>query len=232
MYVKIIDKGECFSTTKEFIDGVYANREEWQKHNFYPQNGMVGEVVKRTPSAYIVKIKDGIYVPMTRNGIAEISYEEFITGRDNNLCSGMDERQKRINDDCDNILNLLGAKLYSIPDLRESFKIDIVQNMKKLTCDFKRNIFLPDLEESAIIYAADMCLEYQYKSGRELDPSTVRNIGEQVMDVYRELFSTNFRLPSKNKCIRELIELVKDSDIARKKIDKYYETVNYRYSWS
>ena len=77
MYVKIIDKGECFSTTMEFIDGVYANKSEWEKHNFYPQNGMVGELVKRTPSAYIVKIMDGVYVPMTRRGIREISYEEY-----------------------------------------------------------------------------------------------------------------------------------------------------------
>lgn len=55
MYVKIIDKGECFSTTMEFINGIYANKTEWAKYNFYPQNGMVGEIVKRTPSAYIVK---------------------------------------------------------------------------------------------------------------------------------------------------------------------------------
>ena len=56
MYVKIIDRGECFSTTMEFINGVYANKTEWAKHNFYPQNGMVGDVVKRTPRAYIIKI--------------------------------------------------------------------------------------------------------------------------------------------------------------------------------
>ena len=39
MFVKIIDRGECFSTTMEFIDGVYANKTEWEKYNFYPQNG-------------------------------------------------------------------------------------------------------------------------------------------------------------------------------------------------
>ena len=37
MYVKIVDRGECFSTTLEFIDGVYANKTEWEKHNFYSQ---------------------------------------------------------------------------------------------------------------------------------------------------------------------------------------------------
>ena len=80
MYVRIIDQGECLSTTREYVDGVYANKNEWAKHNFYPKNGMVGELVKRTPSAYIVKIMDGIYVPMTRNGIEEISSKDYEAG--------------------------------------------------------------------------------------------------------------------------------------------------------
>ena len=78
MYVQIVDRGECFSTTMEFIDGVYANKTEWAKHNFYPQNGMVGKVVKITPRAYIIKISDGIYVPMTKKGIKEITEKEFL----------------------------------------------------------------------------------------------------------------------------------------------------------
>ena len=45
MYVKIVDRGECFSTTLEFIDGVYANKTEWEKHNFFFFFGMVGEIV-------------------------------------------------------------------------------------------------------------------------------------------------------------------------------------------
>lgn len=98
MFVKIIDCGECFSTTMEFIEGVYANRTEWEKYNFYPQNGMVGEVVKVTPRAYIVKFKDGIYVPMTKRGIKEITREEYLANIENNVCTGMNERQRRIND--------------------------------------------------------------------------------------------------------------------------------------
>lgn len=95
MYVRIIDQGECLSTTREYVDGVYANKNEWAKHNFYPKNGMVGELVKRTPMAYIVKIMDGIYVPMTRKGIEEISSKDYEAGVKNNLCCGMDERQKK-----------------------------------------------------------------------------------------------------------------------------------------
>ncbi len=107
MFVEIIDRGECFSTTMELINGVYANRSEWAKYNFYPQNGMVGEVIKVTSRAYILKIKEGIYVPMTQRGIKEITKEEYLANVANNVCTGMDERQKRINDGFDTFVNNL-----------------------------------------------------------------------------------------------------------------------------
>lgn len=232
MYVKIIDKGECFSTTMEYIDGVYANKIEWAKHNFYPKNGMVGEVVKRTPSAYIVKIMDGIYVPMTRNGIAEISYNEYQAGLANNVCEGMDDRQRRINDGVDDFNSLTGYDWQRLPDMREAFKQDIIENIKKLTCDFERNIFLPDLEQSAVIYAADLCLEYRNKSGRDLSPMTIKDIANQVCDVYMTLFNGDFRQASKNSCISRVELLVSNPVDARQTIDRYYQQVNYRYNWS
>lgn len=114
MFVKIIDRGECFSTTMESINGVYANREEWAKHNFYPQNGMVGEVVKVTPRAHVVKIMDGIYVPMTQRGIQEITKEEYLANVDKNVCSGMDERQQRINSEYDKFISNLGFDPYNL----------------------------------------------------------------------------------------------------------------------
>lgn len=229
MYVKIINKGECFSTTMEFIDGVYANKIEWEKHNFYPQNGMVGELIKRTPSAYIIKIMDGIYVPMTKKGIKEISYEEYMAGLTNNTCSGMDPNQTRINKECDDLLNFLGINWQALPDLRQEFKQDIIQNITKLTCDFQRNIFLPDLKQSFVIYATDMSLEYQNKSGRIISPNTIRDIANQVGDVYMELFPGQFGQIDKNECINRTISLTKSPD-AKEIIDKYYYEVNMRWS--
>lgn len=229
MYVKIIDKGECFSTTTEYIDGVFANKTEWAKHNFYPKNGMVGEVVKRTPSAFIVKILDGIYVPMTRRGIQEISYEEYVEGQSNNVCEGMDSQQQRINEQLDQLNALTGYNWQHLPDLRSSFKQDIVQNIKKLTCDFERNIFINDLEESAVIYALDMCLEYHNKFGR-INPVVAQDIVHQVCDVYMELFDGQFRQVNKNNCISRIMSLY-NSPKARAMVDNYYSQVNYRYNW-
>ena len=230
MYVKIIDKGECFSTTMEYINGVYANRTEWAKHNFYPKNGMVGELVKRTPSAYIIKIMDGIYVPMTERGIKEISYEEFIAGQANNACSGMDERQQRINNQLDALNAQTGHDWQKLPDMRNAFKTDIIRNITKLTCDFKRNIFLPDLKESFVIYATDMCLEFKKKSGRDINSDRIKEIANQVGDVYIELFDGDFDEMDKNECINRTIVLTNNPN-ARDIIDKYYHEVNMRWSW-
>ena len=231
MYVKIIDKGECFSTTMEFINGIYANKTEWAKYNFYPKNGMVGEIVKRTPSAYIVKIKEGIYVPMTRKGIKEITYEEYLAGQPNNVCNGMDERQKRINDQVDDFNAQTGYDWQHLPDMRMYFKQDVIQNITKLTCDFKRNIFLPDLEKSAVIYADDMCLEYRNKSGRNLAPMTIEDISNQVCDVYMELFKGHFLQSSKDKCLQQISDMVMKPN-AQEIVNEYYQQVNIRYSWS
>ncbi len=231
MYVKIIDRGECFSTTPEFIDGVYANRAEWEKHNFYPQNGMVGEVVKRTPSAYIVKIKEGIYVPMTKKGIEEIEYEEYVAGQKNNVCTGMDERQESINSNLDRFHNIIGYNWLHLPDMRQSFKVDIIANIEKLTCDFKRNIFLPDLEESALMYALDMCIEYQNKSGRNIHPIAIDDIVNQVCDVYRELFKNQFPDTSYSYCLQKAKSYMTENNV-EKIVRDYYRKVNYRYAWS
>lgn len=228
MYVKITDKGECFSTTMEYIDGVYANKNEWAKHNFYPQNGMVGELVKRTPSAYIIKIMDGIYVPMTRKGIQEISYNEFQEGKKNNVCSGMSNKQSVLNSKVDAVI---GDSWNKLPDMRFAFKQDILSNITKLSWDFKKRLFLEDIIKSCVIYGADMCLEYKDKSGGSISPDRITDIATQVTDVYKELFNESFCSDVISSCIQQIKALVQKAN-ARETIDSYYEWVRISYSWN
>ena len=115
--------------------------------------------------------------------------------------------------------------------MRQAFKQDIIQNITKLTCDFKRNIFLPDLKESVIIYATDMSLEYKNKSGRTISSNTIKDIANQVGDVYMELFPGQFDNMDKIECINRTISLVNNPD-AREIINKYYHEVNMRWSWN
>ena len=99
-YAKIIDKGECYSTTNMVVNGVPANKYEWAKYNFYPKNDMVGEVIV-VNGRYVLKINEDIYVPMSGQGIVEISEAEYLAGKKNNVFTGMDERQQKINDGVD-----------------------------------------------------------------------------------------------------------------------------------
>lgn len=226
MFVKIIDSGECFSTTMEFIDGVYANRTEWEKYNFYPQNGMVGEVVKITPRAYVVKIKDGIYVPITKRGIKEITREDYLDNKCKNVCRGMDERQQRINSGID---SLIGDSWKHLPDMKSHFKHDIIENIKKLTCDFSRNIYLPDLERSCVIYATDMILEYNKQWGSILPPYVIQEVSAQVIDIYCEFWPDQFLMESISRCKTQINDLVHQPN-AKDVIRNYYRKVNQRYS--
>ena len=96
-YAKITDRGECMSTMNLVVDGVPANKWEWAKYNFYPKNDMVGEVML-VRGFNVLKIMEGIYVPMSPLGIVEISADEYERGKVNNVCTGMDARQQNIND--------------------------------------------------------------------------------------------------------------------------------------
>lgn len=230
MYVIITDCGECYSTTMEYVNGVYANKDEWAKHNFYPQNGMVGELVKITPRAYVVKIEDGIYIPMSKKGIREITYEDYLSHKNDNINVGMNGHQKKINEETDSSLFNLGYSWKHLPDMREQFKQDIIENMKKLTCDFEINIYLPDLEKSCVIYATDMVLKYKQNWGSTLPPYVINEISDQVIDVYCQFFSKQFQEDSTSRCKKGIKELINNID-ARNIIDDYYYKVNMKYSW-
>ena len=227
MYVKIIDRGECFSTTMEYINGVYANRDEWAKHNFYPQNGMVGEVVKVTPRAFIVKIMEGVYVPMTKAGLREISYEEYMSSQNNNQCTGMDDRQKRINGGFDNVV---GDNWEHLKDMREEMKSDIIELMKKLTFDFEKPIFLPELERSFVMYATSFILEYKRQWGSTLPPYVVNEVLDQLIDVYNQFFHDQFTGEAIGRCRMRVHGHATDIHAAEM-VEKYYEEVNRDYCW-
>ena len=94
LYARIIDRGECESTNPLVVDGVPANVSEWKKYNFYPQNNMVGELMK-VNIINVLHILPQIYVVMNK-GIEIITEEEWREGQQYNTYTGMDERQWKI----------------------------------------------------------------------------------------------------------------------------------------
>lgn len=117
--IKIVDKGECLSTLNTLPQIKWNNeklknlsgKNEWQKHNFYPSNGLVGIVVDEMSNpvwgfkVYIVEISNKYYVPMTLKGISEISANEFRTMDPENKFQNMDSRQQIINSNYDKFIN-------------------------------------------------------------------------------------------------------------------------------
>ena len=167
---------------------------------------------------------------MTRRGIEEIGYDEFVAGQCNNVCTGMDEKQKSINSQVDTIISMSGYNWQHLPDLREYFRSDIISNIEKLTCDYKRNIFLPDLEKAALMYSLDMCIEYQNKTGRKIRPMAIEDIVNQVCDVYQDFFSPQFPNSSRENCLQEAKEMMKNENV-NNIVQRYYQEVNNRYNW-
>lgn len=76
-----------------------------------------------------------------------------------------------------------------------------------------------------------MCLEYKEKSGRIIPTDIIKDIANQVGDVYMDLFPDQFDYNSKSDCINCTIVLTNDT-YAREIIDKYYQEVNLRWSWN
>lgn len=97
-YARIVDKGQCASTIPLIVDGVPANITEWKKYNFYPQNNMVGELLK-VKNENVLHIMPHIYVVMSNTptiGFEIITEEEWREGQKYNTYTGMDERQWKI----------------------------------------------------------------------------------------------------------------------------------------
>lgn len=221
-YAKIIDKGECYSSLNLNVNGIPANCNEWAKYNFYPKNDMVG-IVMNVNGYIILKISETIYVPMSPRGIQYISEIEYKSGISNNICNGMDERQRNLNSSYNSF------QQQNMPALKEGFKIDIYTNIKKKTVDFKRNIYSKDLIDEAVYYAADICLEYYAKSNN-LPQYWIDHIVNEVCAVFIDFFSDQFTLNSIQEVRNRVDAMMINKFSARKAIDDYYAHVNQYYS--
>lgn len=94
-FAKIINKEECLSilnippATDQFKWGKLekiknlSGKNEWEKHNFHPSNGLVGEIEGTIINTiwnfnvYILKIHNKYYVPITLKGIDFITQDKF-----------------------------------------------------------------------------------------------------------------------------------------------------------
>lgn len=74
-----------------------------------------------------------------------------------------------------------------IPNLRAQFKNDLANNFEKLSKSYTKNLYMPDIEKEAIMYAMDICLEFKNKAGF-LTQDVMMEITDQVCDVISDFF--------------------------------------------
>lgn len=100
-YVEIIDKNLCNPYIDLTIEGIKANSTEWVKYNFYPQNGIVGELIGDTYISsgfvYIIQVMEKVFVPIDPSGIKSISQSEFKSRYSRNKEIGIDKYSENDN---------------------------------------------------------------------------------------------------------------------------------------
>lgn len=110
-YFKIIDTSKVKGVTNACINGVNANYEEWAKHNFLPQKGIVGflmgEGYVREGTIYILECAPGIIVPVLPSGVVETTAQDFNSNWYQNLIKGHATKEDIENAKLDEMTNSL-----------------------------------------------------------------------------------------------------------------------------
>ncbi len=93
-----------------------------------------------------------------------------------------------------------------IPNLRAQFKNDLANNFEKLSRSYTKNLYMPDIEKEAIMYAMDICLEFKNKAGF-ITQDVMTEITDQVCDVISDFFdgyTDDHRLVAKMSVIQNM----------------------------
>ena len=111
------------------------------------------------------------------------------------------------------------------PQWQEAFKGELIENLRRVSNDFTRQLFLKDLWEGCIMYSCDMCLHY-YKAGpvNGITLSTIDNIAYNVCvalgSVVREFDESQYQVVYDG--VRELMSAPNTYNALQQQIDNYY----------
>lgn len=112
-FVEIVNLAKVRSNSNLVVSGLEANQNGWKKYSFYPNKGVVGQIMGEAQCAegiiYLVQCHEHILVPVLPQGLSEISYEEFKRRLPNNLVVGKaSDCQQNSNFNVDEAMDALG----------------------------------------------------------------------------------------------------------------------------
>ncbi len=206
-YAVIINKKQTLSTIngnrtfnwKNETIMKLAGISAWKEHNFYPEDGMAGEIVDSFYNSlnhyqvYILFIDNKFYVPMSEKGIKFINKQEMLKiqqGSSKNY--DLPESILSFHKETERNLQRLrdaekhGVFIPKLNDCRSGFAEDIVQNYRHIALNFKYGTG-EDVMIMVENYAIEMALEYKRQNMNILPPSIIADIIEQINDVLKQV---------------------------------------------
>lgn len=109
-FVEITNYNAVRSHTNLILNGVKASSEEWTKHNFYPNNGVVGlvltdEAMGPEGKMFVIQCDNSLFVPVLPTGIRYITESEFRRRLPNNATVGKDTENRNASSAVNDIMN-------------------------------------------------------------------------------------------------------------------------------
>lgn len=111
------------------------------------------------------------------------------------------------------------------PQFRQFFETDIISNLRTRSNNFTTQLYFFDIMNECVMYACDMCLEFQKKSDGLLTQDWIEHITNEVCAVFFKYCSRYFTEQDRIDAIAQVKILMNDPIYTRTEVDKYYNRV-------
>lgn len=108
------------------------------------------------------------------------------------------------------------------PQFRQFFETDIINNLRTRSNNFTTQLYLIDILNECVMYACDMCLEFQKKSNGLLTQDWIEHITNEVCEVFFKYCSRDFTESNRIDSITQVKRLMSNPNHASTEVDKYY----------
>lgn len=108
------------------------------------------------------------------------------------------------------------------PRFRDFFETDIMHNIRSRTNDFSIPFYGTDMIKECVMYAVDMCIEFQRKSDGLLSDDWIDHISSEVCSVFRKNYPADFGINEANDAKIKVEILLHTPTSALKQVNEYY----------
>lgn len=111
------------------------------------------------------------------------------------------------------------------PQFRQFFETDIINNLKAHSNGFTSQLYLIDIMNECVMYACDMCLEFNKKSDGLLTQDWIEHITNEVCAVFFKYCSRDFTEQNRLDAVDQVTAMMRNPIAARSKVDMYYNRI-------